>query len=435
MAYSEKLKDRALEKVKENYANKGKILAEKVAKDLQKEFDKVPTSATIRNWAKDITSKEKEQVEVKTKQNSKEATIQSERVLTPDELIDKMGVDETVWTIDKMRIGKHEVVIKDDDGEGQVHELFNMKVKLKRSEVELDKQAAKKAIEKYAERNMPKIDQKEYKERNQNNTAVILPADLHMWKLAYESYVGEEYNMDIAEDRLKHVLSNTIARLKQNGNPAKYIINIGNDGLHIDTPKNTTTSGTPQDVDGLYSVAKERLTSLRMWAINILQQEAEVEIVNTRGNHDKHSSLDIASTLEAVYMNNENVSIKRSENTWQAIKEGNNLFVFNHWDNYTSNAKRKTIPGEVRKRYADKIDENTNIHVFMGHLHSKKKFIEQSADSIHWVEIHYAMSVSGTDQWHNENGYIGNQKGMETMIYNKDKGQIAKLQSNINNNE
>ena len=80
---------------------------------------------------------------------------------------------------------------------------------------------------------------------------VIDPADIHIGKLCTSFESGEDYNTQIAVARVIEGVQGILD--KASGfNIDKIVFIGGNDVLHIDTPKRTTTAGTPQDTDGMW---------------------------------------------------------------------------------------------------------------------------------------------------------------------------------------
>ena len=69
-------------------------------------------------------------------------------------------------------------------------------------------------------------------------------------------------------------------------NMNKIVFVAGNDILHIDTPKRTTTSGTPQDTDGMwynnFLIAKK----LYIEILDELIKIADVHVMYNPSNHD-----------------------------------------------------------------------------------------------------------------------------------------------------
>ena len=76
---------------------------------------------------------------------------------------------------------------------------------------------------------------------------VIDPADIHIGKLASSFETGEDYNNQIAVQRVRDGVSGILEK-SSSFNIDKIVFVAGNDILHIDTPKRTTTSGTPQKI-------------------------------------------------------------------------------------------------------------------------------------------------------------------------------------------
>jgi len=80
---------------------------------------------------------------------------------------------------------------------------------------------------------------------------VLDPADIHIGKLCTRLETGQEYNSQLA---VKRVLKGVRGILKSSNGFDIDKINFigGNDILHIDTPHRKTTSGTPQDTEGMW---------------------------------------------------------------------------------------------------------------------------------------------------------------------------------------
>ncbi len=72
---------------------------------------------------------------------------------------------------------------------------------------------------------------------------VLDPADVHIGKLASSFETGEDYNNQIAVQRVKEGVKGILDKTA-GFNIEKILFIAGNDILHIDTPRRTTTSGT-----------------------------------------------------------------------------------------------------------------------------------------------------------------------------------------------
>jgi hypothetical protein len=99
---------------------------------------------------------------------------------------------------------------------------------------------------------VPKYPTIKRKENNENKRLFVFdPADIHIGKLCSAFEVGETYNNQIAVQRVLKGCKGILNEIKENSID-KILFVIGNDILHIDNTKRTTTSGTPQDTDGMW---------------------------------------------------------------------------------------------------------------------------------------------------------------------------------------
>ena len=84
----------------------------------------------------------------------------------------------------------------------------------------------------------PKIKRKKTKD---THLLVIDPADIHIGKLASSFETGEDYNSQIAVQRVKEGVAGIIDKAK-GFNIDKILFIGGNDILHVDVPSRKTTS-------------------------------------------------------------------------------------------------------------------------------------------------------------------------------------------------
>ena len=117
---------------------------------------------------------------------------------------------------------------------------------------------------------------------------------MHIGKLCTSFETGEDYNQQIAVKRVKDGV-NGILDSSSGWNIDNILFVIGNDILHTDTPRRTTTSGTPQDTDGMWY--ENFLTGVRLYVdiINTLKQVADVHVQYNPSNHDYTNGFFLAS--------------------------------------------------------------------------------------------------------------------------------------------
>lgn len=245
---------------------------------------------------------------------------------------------------------------------------------------------------------------------------VVDPADIHIGKLATSFETGEDYNSQIAVQRVLEGVRGIIQ--KASGfNIDKVLFIGGNDILHIDTPKRTTTSGTPQDTDGMWYESFLIAKQLYIDVIELLMQIADVHFVFNPSNHDYTNGFFLADVIQSWFRNSPNITFDCSIAHRKYFLYGQNLIGTTHGDG----AKPQDLPllmaQESQKHWAD----TKHRYVYSHHLHHKisKDYIGVTVESL--------RSPSGTDSWHHRNAYQHATKAVEGFIHHKDFGQVARL--------
>jgi len=245
---------------------------------------------------------------------------------------------------------------------------------------------------------------------------VIDPADVHIGKLASSFETGEDYNSQIAVQRVKSGVEGILQ--KASGFTIDKIVFVaGNDILHIDTPKRTTTSGTPQDTDGMwydnFLIAKK----LYIDVLDTLLQIADVHFMYNPSNHDYQSGFFLADSIASWYNKCENITFDTSIAHRKYYRYHNNLIGTTHGDG----AKPQDLPLLMAQEAGDDWSNAKNRYVYIHHIHHK-----MSKDFI-GVTVEALRSPSGTDGWHHRKGYQHAPKAVEGFIHSKSHGQMARL--------
>lgn len=245
---------------------------------------------------------------------------------------------------------------------------------------------------------------------------VIDPADIHIGKLASSFETGEDYNSQIAVQRVKEGVQGILD--KSSGFGIDQILFVaGNDILHIDTPRRTTTSGTPQDTDGMwydnFLVAKK----LYIDVLDTLLRVADVHFMFNPSNHDYQTGFFLADSIKSWYNTCKNITFDTSIAHRKYYKYHNNLIGTTHGDG----AKPQDLPLLMAQEAGDDWSSSKNRYVYIHHIHHK-----MSKDYI-GVTVEALRSPSGTDSWHHRKGYQHSPKAVEGFIHSKDFGQIARF--------
>jgi hypothetical protein len=250
---------------------------------------------------------------------------------------------------------------------------------------------------------------------NDPHLLIIDPADIHIGKLATAFETGEEYNSEIAVQRVREGVEGILQ--KSSGFDIEQIVLvIGNDILHIDTPKRTTTSGTPQDTDGMWYDNFLKAKSIYVEVIERLMQKANVHIIFNPSNHDYMTGFFLADTIGVWFRNCENVTFDISIAHRKYYTYGLNLIGTTHGDG----AKHQDLPLLMANESKD-WSETKFRYVYIHHIHHK------SSKEYQGVTVESLRSPSGTDSWHHRNGYQHSVKAIEGYLHHKAHGQIARF--------
>jgi hypothetical protein len=247
------------------------------------------------------------------------------------------------------------------------------------------------------------------------NLLVIDPADIHIGKLCSAFEVGESYNNQIAVNRVLNGV-NGILDKTSSFKIDKILFVIGNDVLHIDNPKRTTTSGTPQDTDGMWHsnflIAKQLYVDI----IEKLICVADVHVVFNPSNHDYTNGFFLAQVIETHFKNCKNVTFDCNISHRKYFVYGQNLIGTTHGDG----AKTQDLPLLMANESKD-WSNCKHKYIYLHHFHHKvaKDYMSVCVEAL--------RSPSGTDSWHHRNGYEHAPKAVEGFIHSKEHGQIARI--------
>jgi hypothetical protein len=244
---------------------------------------------------------------------------------------------------------------------------------------------------------------------------VISPADIHVGKLAMAFETGDEYNVNIAVERVLKGVQGILD--KTSGfNIDQIVFVAGNDILHTDNPKRTTTSGTPQDTDGMwysnFLVAKQLYVDVLM----MLMPVADVHFTFCPSNHDYTNGFFLADVIKTWFRNCDNITFDCSISHRKYYKYHNNLIGTTHGDG----AKQGDLP-LLMAHESKEWSTCKHRYIYTHHVHHKT-----AKDHI-GVTIESLRSPSASDSWHHRNGYTGVPKAIEGFIHHKEFGQVARL--------
>lgn len=244
---------------------------------------------------------------------------------------------------------------------------------------------------------------------------IVDPADIHIGKLAESFETGEDYNNQIAVQRVREGVEGILHKAR--GFRIDKILFVGgNDILHIDTPRRMTTSGTPQDTEGMwysnFLIAKE----LYIEVLNRLLKVADVHFVYNPSNHDYTHGFFLADVIQTYFKDCKNITFDCSIAHRKYFVYGDNLIGTSHGDG----GKTQDLPLTMAHESPD-WSRCKHRYFYIHHFHHKV-----SKDYM-GVCVEALRSPSGTDSWHHRNQYQHAPKAIEGFIHHPKFGQIARL--------
>lgn len=341
--------------------------------------------------------------------------MSAEESKDPNFLLEAHGFSPSDWELVNCKNNIWNVYSKID----KVQTLYSSKITVKPKVYKFTEQDVLDYFEELAKKYQSPV----HKPTNYSKSGKMLEvniADLHMGKLCWNGNSGDEYNEKIAEERFMSVINDVLQRSSHHSFE-KILFIWSNDFFHFDGFTKTTTGGTPQDTNLHFEKMYKLGTSLLIKTIDLLSQFCPVETMYIGSNHDKMTSYMATTYLEAWYRNNEKVKIDSTPLIRKYVEWGQCLIGFSHGH---AEKKRlgKLMPIEQKEAWG-----RTKFHEFhCGHFHSNQAIVEENG-----TVVRYLPSVTGTDKWHYESGYVGAVKSAQSFIWDKERGLLEIIVTNI----
>jgi len=262
----------------------------------------------------------------------------------------------------------------------------------------------------------PKFPKLERIEDNDSYLLVLDPADIHIGKLCSAFESGETYNNQVAVKRVLDGVRGILQKVSS-FKIDKILFIGGNDILHIDSPRRLTTSGTPQDTDGMWHTNFLIAKQLYVDVLEILLTVADVHFTFNPSNHDYTNGFFLANVIETYFKNCENITFDCSIMHRKAYKYHTSLIGTTHGDG----AKQQDLPLLMAVEFSKEWSETKHRYVYTHHVHHK------TSKDYAGITIESLRSPSGTDSWHHRNGFQHAKKAVEGFLHSKDNGQILRI--------
>lgn len=350
-------------------------------------------------------------------------TLPKTRIQSLDELIAHFKIDLSIWEVERFVANSWEMgytTVRKDVKVARSKPLYQVKATLKkrtemiavREEIEQLKEDAKKQARIPA----PVV---RSVHRSGNMLEINIP-DAHFGKLAWGVETGyENYDTKIAEQVFVRALETLLERTK-NYTFDQILFVVGNDLFNSDNIENQTTKGTTVTTDGRYhkTFYKVRRTITR--CIERLREIAPVKVVMVSGNHDDLSVWHLGDSLECYFTKYPDVEIENTPIHRKYHQHGKCMLMFTHGDK----GKRTDYPLLMATERPEMFGSTKFREAHTGHTHMTKM------DEQHGVRVRVLPALCPPDDWHAENGFVGNLRNAEAYVWNKDEGLISQVYYN-----
>jgi len=250
--------------------------------------------------------------------------------------------------------------------------------------------------------------------------AQYLIGDHHFGMLADSDTKLDDADWDVKI--ATQVLIDSVDRLSSRVGNAHtgVLVNVG-DLFHADSSANTTTAGTPVDVDTRIGKTFKLAGRLFQTLIDkMLEVHQEVVVINVRGNHDSDMACHLSSCLELLYDREPRVNVLKNYSKFLHWEWENNLFVYHHGDR----VKHEQILQAVVTNLDEEWSRCKHRYCHMGHIH------HQMTKEVGTMIFEHFASLTATDQWHSDSGYGAN-RSMTAIVYHKKNGEDSRVKITI----
>lgn len=259
---------------------------------------------------------------------------------------------------------------------------------------------------------LPKVEAQAGPEHAAEDLAVVVPVgDPHVGLLSWREDAGENFDLEIAEQRYMRAFEHLISLAPPASECA--LVFIG-DTAHADGQSNTTTRGTRVDVDGrIIKVARTILRICRHAVGLALAKFGKVTVIIERGNHDELVSAMIALALAQHYEYEPRVDVDQSPAMYHWWRFGRVLIGTHHGDK----AKPMDLLGVMAVDQAAIWGECTHRRFYLGHYH------HQIVKEVPGLVCEYLPTLATSDAWHHSMGYRS-ARAMYLDVYHREHGHI-----------
>ena len=317
-----------------------------------------------------------------------------------DELIEKCGIDTSVWEITKY--------VQNYWGNSSTPHWQVKAWLAKKKEEQLFQESFVEFLASYQpvsqEIMSPIVDF-----RKDDASLIINKQDSHLNKYDIEG------NNDI-DERLSNILYKVEmivhqAVLSNNLENITYI--IGSDEFNSEFT-GMTTKGTPQTNTHTYQQSFEYICNHEVLMITmLLQYTKNVNVVYVPGNHDEYVGWHMVNWLQTYFRETTRIIFDVSPKYRKYISYGNSAMMFNHGDAIKPSKLAAMFPIEYREDWSS----HSNFYIFTGDKH------HEVSHDFHGIKFYQISAFSNSKSlWDDKNGHTCSKGEVTAFLIDKEQG-------------
>lgn len=241
--------------------------------------------------------------------------------------------------------------------------------------------------------------------------------DAHIGMYAWRPEVGADFDVDLICNRIFNSIDDMIEELKHY-NIDRVVMPIGNDFLHFDSVKMTTTMGDHfLDTDTRY--ARVYLAGLKCLAYMVeraLEIAEKVDLLYVPGNHDTTSSFGLCVALQQRYHKDARIKVRLDPNPRKFVTYGGCLIGFHHGKDTKPDRFPLIFSQEAKEHWTN----STYQEVQVGHTHQRQEKNYAGVIPTNGLLVRTNPTLCNVDAWHHAQGMLGEPtKSVEGWRYDK----------------
>jgi len=359
---------------------------------------------------------------VSSNNNLKSGTITSDTPLTIEDLYKYHNIDSNKWECTAFNC----IANDKTNPKGIKYTSYQVRSTFKKKKIGFDINDIDNLFKKINKKKLPTFKKIKRNKKKSKKLLEISPVDVHLGQLSDIDEVGEGYNEKITSRIFLDTINDIV---EQNAifNYDKILFIVGSDFFNTDTRHQTTSYGTPQNDSVLWRKLFDLGIQLNIQAINMLRQKAPVDVVIIQGNHDFERSYYLGCAIDWYFKKCNNVNVDNSHSIRKYYSFGKVLLGLAHGNKIKVNDLPLIMATEQPLLWA-----NSNYREFqLGHLHHKKEVKFVSVEDTKGTNIRYLKSMAPLDSWHKAMGFVGSAKGIDSFIWDYEKGLDCHIENNL----